>query len=96
MIYNNIQQQHGVNIAGVVINKVKPDKFDQTREYLNKAIEQMWTTDGKPPPPILGVVPDRPYLGCPALADLESTFGSVLLSGSDYRYRHYDGELMIS
>lgn len=24
-----------------------------------------------PPPPILGIVPDRPNLGCPALADVE-------------------------
>lgn len=83
--------QHGVNIAGVVINKVSPDKYDQTREYLTKAIEQMWTgPNGEPAPPILGVVPDRPYLGCPALADVESQFGTVLLSGSEHRYRHYD------
>jgi len=83
--------QHGVNIAGVVINKVQPDKYDQTREYLTKAIDQMWAgPNGEPAPPILGVVPDRPYLGCPALADVESTFGTVLLSGSDHRYRHYD------
>lgn len=83
--------QYGVNIAGVIINKVAPDKFDQTRNYLTKAIQQFWTgPNGEPAPPILGVVPDRPYLGCPALADVESTFGSVLLSGSDHRYRHYD------
>lgn len=51
----------------------------------------MWGgPNGEPAPPILGVVPDRPYLGCPALADVESSFGSVLLSGSQHRYRHYD------
>ena len=51
----------------------------------------MWTgPNGEPAPPILGIVPDRPYLGCPALADIESNFGSVLLSGSEHRYRHYD------
>lgn len=84
-------QQFGVNIAGVIINKVHPDKYDQTRKYLTKAIQQFWTgPNGEPPPPILGVVPDRPYLGCPALADIESTFGSTLLSGTNHRYRHYD------
>ncbi|KAL7515967.1 hypothetical protein ACHAWX_001030 [Stephanocyclus meneghinianus] len=83
--------QYGVNIAGVVINKVQPDKYEQTRTYLAKAIQSMWRgPNGEPAPPILGVVPDRPYLGCPALADVESTFDSVLLSGSDHRYRHYD------
>lgn len=75
----------------MVINKVRPDKYNQTRDYLGKAIEQMWTgPNGESPPPILGVVPDRPFLGCPALADIESTFGTSLLSGSDFRYRHYD------
>lgn len=68
-----------------------PNKYEQTREYLTKAIQKFWTgPNGEPAPPILGIVPDRPYLGCPALADVESTFGSVLLSGSDHRYRHYD------
>jgi len=79
-----------VNIAGVVVNKVDPAKYDQTRDYLAEALRQFWTVDGRPAPPLLGVVPDRPYLGSPALADLESAFGSVLLSGSDHRYRHYD------
>lgn len=83
--------QYGVNIAGVVINKVDPDKFDQTRHYLTKAIEQNWKgSNGEPAPPILGVVPDRAYLGSPALADIESQFGTTLLSGGDHRYRHYD------
>ena len=83
-------QQYGVNIAGVIINKVQPEKYDQTRTYLNKAIQSMWKDENGEAPPLLGVVPDRPYLGCPALADVESTFDSVLLSGSDHRYRHYD------
>ena len=39
---------------------------------------------------MLGVVPDRPYLGSPCLADVEAVFGAALLSGSDHRYRHYD------
>lgn len=89
-IISIIWQQYGVKIAGVVINKVQPEKYDQTRHYLTKAIEQMWSSNGEPAPPILGIVPDRPFLGCPALADVESTFGTALLSGSDHRYRHYD------
>ena len=56
------------------------------------AIGRHWgTTAGSDaPPPVLGVVPDRPYLGSPCLADVEAVFGAVLLSGSDHRYRHYD------
>lgn len=85
-------QQYGVNIAGVVVNKVDPDEYERTRKYLTMAIERFWTgPDGKEvPPPILGIVPDRPYLGSPALADVEAMFGTSLLSGGDHRYRHYD------
>jgi len=78
--------QYGVNIAGVVVNKIDPEKYEQTRQYLTKAIEYHIGEEV----PILGCVPDRPYLGCPALADVESQFGSTLLSGADFRYRHYD------
>ena len=70
----------------MIINKVNPDKFDQTRNYLTKAIEQMWKgPNGEEAPPILGVVPDRSYLGSPALADVETLFATSLLSGSDHR-----------
>jgi len=69
--------QYGVNIAGVVVNKIDPEKYEQTRQYLTKAIEHHIGEEV----PILGCVPDRPYLGCPALADIESQFGTTLLSG---------------
>ena len=71
---------------GVVVNKIDPEKYEQTRQYLTKAIEHHIGKNV----PILGWIPDRPYLGCPALADVESQFATTLLSGSDYRYRHYD------
>mmetsp|Transcript_15676 Transcript_15676/g.24397 ORF Transcript_15676/g.24397 Transcript_15676/m.24397 type:complete len:390 (-) Transcript_15676:108-1277(-) len=76
-------QAHGVRIAGVVINKVLPEKYDQTKHYMTKALRQYWDV------PLLGCVPDRPFLGCPALADLERLFKCQLLSGSQYRMRHY-------
>ena len=40
--------------------------------------------------PLLGCIPDRPFLGCPALADLEKLFETKLLSGSEQRFRHYN------
>jgi len=73
---------HGVNIAGVVINKVQADKYDQTVQYLGNALARLNI-------PLLGVIPDRPFLGCPAIADLERLFGSPLLSGREHRLRHY-------
>lgn len=76
-------EKFGVDIAGVVVNKVKPDKYEQTREYLGEAIARHGV-------PLLGCIPDRPFLGCPALADFERLFpGAVLVSGKDQRLRHY-------
>mmetsp|Transcript_27329 Transcript_27329/g.66332 ORF Transcript_27329/g.66332 Transcript_27329/m.66332 type:complete len:468 (+) Transcript_27329:92-1495(+) len=77
-------QHYGVRIAGVVINKVIREKYDQTKEYIAKAMMQTWGI------PLLGCIPDRPFLGCPALADLEKLFDTKLLSGSEQRFRHYN------
>ena len=77
-------QHHNVRIAGVVINKVIPDKLEQTRHYMGKALRQAWGV------PLLGCVPDRPYLGCPALADLEKLFRTELVCGQKHRFRHYN------
>lgn len=33
---------------------------------------------------------DRPFLGCPALADLETLFDTKLVSGNEHRFRHFN------
>jgi BioD-like phosphotransacetylase family protein len=76
-------QHHNVPIAGVIINKVHRDKYEQTKHYIEKALDKHWGV------PLLGCIPDRPFLGCPALKDLERLFGCKLLSGNDQRLRHY-------
>ena len=79
-------QHYDVRIAGVILNKVIPSKLGQIEHYMRKAMRQMWGV------PLLGCIPDRPFLGCPALADLESLFGTKLLCGSEHRFRHYTTE----
>jgi dethiobiotin synthetase len=76
--------KEGVDIAGVIINKVQTDKVDQTQEYIQKAMDLHWGDV-----PLLGCIPDRPFLGCPALSDLEGLFGTKLLTGTEHRLRHY-------
>ena len=77
-------QHYNVRIAGVVINKVLPSKYDQTKRYMSKALMDRWGV------PLLGVIPDRPFLGCPALMDLEAIFKTDLMTGTELRFRHYN------
>lgn len=77
-------QHYNVRIAGVIINKVIPEKYDQTKSYVARALKKSWGV------PLLGCIPDRPFLGCPALADLEKLFGTKLLTGYEHRFRHYN------
>jgi phosphate acetyltransferase len=79
-------QHYNVRIAGVIINKVIPEKYEQTKHYMAKAMMQTWGI------PLLGCIPDRPFLGCPALADLENLFRSKLISGKEHRFRHYSAD----
>eukprot|EP00547_Thalassionema_nitzschioides_P005687 CAMPEP_0194217770 /NCGR_PEP_ID=MMETSP0156-20130528/22241_1 /TAXON_ID=33649 /ORGANISM="Thalassionema nitzschioides, Strain L26-B" /LENGTH=434 /DNA_ID=CAMNT_0038946903 /DNA_START=118 /DNA_END=1422 /DNA_ORIENTATION=- len=76
-------EHHNVSIAGVVVNKVKVEKYDETKYYLDKALMSNWGI------PLIGCIPDRPFLGCPALADLERLFGGSFLSGQAHELRHY-------
>lgn len=74
----------GVDVAGVIVNRVVPEKYEQTKHYLTKALRDRWGV------PLIGLIPDRPFLGCPAIADMERLLeGSQLVSGKQYRMRHY-------
>jgi dethiobiotin synthetase len=79
-------QHYNVRIAGVILNKVRRDKLEQTEHYMRKAMLQAWGI------PLLACIPDRPFLGCPALADLENLFSTQLISGQEHRFRHYSVE----
>jgi BioD-like phosphotransacetylase family protein len=77
--------REGVDICGVIVNKVQPEKLQRTKEYIQKALDLHW---GKTVP-LLGVIPDRPFLGCPALADFERLFQTQVLTGRQHLLRHY-------
>lgn len=75
---------HNLEIAGVIVNKVVPDKYEQTRYYISKLLRRNWGI------PLLGCIPDRPFLGCPAMSDLERLLdGSAMVSGRAHSLRHY-------
>lgn len=79
----------GVQIKGVIINKVHPDKLEMIRDYFSRALER-WHI------PLLGVVPDGPYLSQPSMLDFEELFKTKLLSGLPDRLRHYDAITLVA
>ncbi|KAH8074676.1 hypothetical protein JL721_2244 [Aureococcus anophagefferens] len=52
----------GGALAGVLVNKVAPDKIDTVRTYLGALLDRQGV-------PLLGVVPDRAFFSSPTVAD---------------------------
>ena len=73
-------------IRGVIINKVQPDKVEMVRDYLGRLLEQRWGV------PLLGVVPDLPFLSKATLANYEHLLGAELIAGQRYRKLHYGAD----
>ena len=79
-------KEAGATIRGVIINKVQPDKLDMVRDYLGRLLEQRWGV------PLLGVVPDLPFLSKATLANYEQLLGAELIAGERYRSLHYGAD----
>lgn len=81
---NYIQcQKYGVKVAGVVLNRVLPEKREMIEEFMPKAL-QKWGV------PLLGSIPYDPFLSMPTMKDFELLFETELLTGEKFRFRHFD------
>jgi len=76
-------EKHNVRIAGVILNRVLDDKRDMIIEYMTKALAS-WNV------PLLGAIPYDPFLSTPTMSDFEQLFQTSLLTGDDYRWRHFE------
>lgn len=76
-------KSQGVQVKGIILNKVLQDKRDMILEYFPKALKR-WNI------PLLGCIPFEPLLLQPSMRDFEALFGTQLISGQNYRYRHFD------
>jgi phosphate acetyltransferase len=74
--------QHGVKIAGVILNRVLEDKKEMILHYMGKAL-QAWGI------PLLGCIPYTPFLSNPTMKDFELLFKAPLLSGHSHFMRHF-------
>ncbi|UCC94357.1 MAG: AAA family ATPase [Candidatus Omnitrophota bacterium] len=65
---------HGIQILGVIINKVYPDKYDKINDFVRKGLERKNIE-------VLGVIPYNEVLSSPTLSELLEDIGGKLLSG---------------
>jgi len=82
---------HGVNIRGVILNKVRRDRVDMVREYFPKAMEH-WGGDV----PLIGVVPNLPSLANSSMLDFEGLFQTEMLTQRSRRFQQYDKTTLVT
>jgi BioD-like phosphotransacetylase family protein len=82
-------KQKGVNVRGVILNRVLDDKRSMIAEYFPKALKK-WNI------PLLGIVPFNDLLNTPAIEDFETLFNAKLISGKEHRYRHFQHPRLVA
>lgn len=70
-------ERHGVEVLGVIANKVLPAKLEQTEYYLKKALLRMDI-------PLLGVIPYTPRLTWPTVRQMADTMKAQVVNGEDH------------
>lgn len=74
MLNKALFDAEGVEIAGVIVNKVLPEKYDQIEPIVRKGFERKGLE-------VLGVMPYNPVLSSPTVQQLVEEIGGELLSG---------------
>ncbi len=70
-------EQQGVEILGVIVNKVFPEKYDKIKNLVRKGFEKQNIE-------VLGVIPFNPVLSSPTMLELLEDTGGTLLYGEKY------------
>jgi hypothetical protein len=82
-------EKYNVRIAGIILNRVLPDKREMVIEYMNKALKR-WNI------PLLGCIPYDSFLSTPTMSDFEQLFQTPLLTGDDSRWRHFENIRLVA
>ncbi len=72
----------GAKVAGIILNRVLPEKREMIEEYMKKAL-QRWNV------PLIGCIPYDAFLSNPSMKDFEALFNTTLLSGEEHHMRHF-------
>lgn len=81
MLNKAVFDTHGVPIVGVIINKVRPEKMDETRHYLSRALARVGL-------PLLAVIPRQPPLLHPTMHTIARALEGTLLHGENHLQTH--------
>ncbi len=73
----------GIRWKGVILNRVYDEKREMVLDYMSKALKR-WDV------PVIGCIPYNKFLNTPSMEDFENLFGTSLISGQDYHYRHFE------
>ncbi len=77
----SLAKEHGVDIRGVILNKVLSDKRAMIEKYFPKALSR-WNI------PLIGMIPYVPSLSFPTMKDFSLLFDRPLVSGKGEEVRH--------
>ncbi|MBS0625026.1 MAG: AAA family ATPase [Verrucomicrobia bacterium] len=75
-------EKYGVKVAGVILNRVLEEKREMIQTYMKKALDR-WNV------PLIGCIPYNDFLNSPTMNDFEQLFSSKLLTGEEFRLRHF-------
>lgn len=82
-------EKYGVNVRGVILNRVLDDKREMILEYFPKSL-QKWGI------PLIGCIPYNAFLNSPTMRDFENLFKTTLISGYKNRYRHFHNSRLVA
>lgn len=82
-------KDYGVNIKGVILNRVRDDKRSMILDYFPKALKK-WNV------PLIGCVPFSEALSSPTMQDFETLFDTTLLSGHKHHYRSFQHTRLVA
>jgi len=70
-------EREGVEVIGVIANKVIADKLEQTQHYLSKALQRMGL-------PLFGVIPYTPRLTWPTMRQIAESLNARVINGEQH------------
>ena len=77
MLNKSLFDKYGVKLAGVIVNKVRPHKYEKIRKYVTLGLERLGIN-------VLGVIPYMELLEAPTLNDLREELDMHVLCGREY------------